>query len=65
MWKPGQIVTIARTKYRVIEGCCFYCPQRTVDALDEPCRTCLAKKDARTKEDKNFYLSRICGKPDK
>lgn len=62
MWKAGQIVTIARTKYRVKAGCCFYCKQRMIDVLDEPCHTCLTKKHARTEEDKNFYLSRICGK---
>lgn len=59
MWKPGQIVTIAHTKYRVIEGCCFYCAQCMVEESDEPCRTCLTKKPTRI-EDKNFNLSRIC-----
>lgn len=65
MWKPGQIVTIAHTKYRVIEGCCFYCAQCRVEESKEPCRTCLVKKHARTEEDKNFNLSRICTKQDK
>lgn len=62
MWKPGQIVTIARTKYRVKEGCCFYCKQRMIGVSDEPCHTCLIQKYIRRNEDKNFYLSRICGK---
>lgn len=60
MWKPGQIVTINHTIYRVKKGSCFKCEYTRLSVVDEPCFTCLSKKLLQSY--KTFNLSRICGK---
>lgn len=66
MYKPGQIITINKVKYRIMKSPygCVTCDYKNVEPFDCPCNKCVAML-ADLWRHKPIKLVKLCGNQDK